>query len=98
MFENDQWKVTGFGLETVKENSDNRLPPQYFIPSDKLTKITLRGEDTYYAYIVDVAEKTWVSVPSLIEAFGEALHHHSVEFDHNVLEASINEALRISSR
>ena len=86
LFENHQWRVTGYGMEPVKpalasELSANRL---------------LEERDGYYNWPVHMAEKTWVDIGAFIEAFIKALELHAGKFDGAVdstkLTASIDKA------
>jgi hypothetical protein len=88
-FVNSQWRVTSYGVETVRGES------LYHFPANRLTE--LRGD--LYDWPLHMAEKNWVDLGAFIEAFTEALHRHAGRYkpalDLRRLKASINAAWRI---
>ena len=86
LYENNQWRVTASGMESVKP------APTYELSANRL----LEERDGYYNWPVHMAEKTWVDIEAFIEAFIKALELHAGKFDGAVdstkLTASIDKA------
>ena len=88
---NGQWKVTSYGLETVKP----AVP--YAIKASLLT----RPRGNCYDWPLHLAEKGWVSLSEFEEAFKKAVAFHkgkySPEYDSKVLAASMVYAWHLRS-
>lgn len=71
-FINDQWAVTGFGLERTTEEHP------YEWDSDRLLATHRNGADQPLgsAVLSHIGQKTWVDAEQLIEAFRAALKVH----------------------
>jgi hypothetical protein len=66
LFENHQWQVTDFGVESI------RPAPTYPIPADRLLEARW-GRAPVYSFPMQMAQKTWVDIEAFIEAFEKAL-------------------------
>jgi len=88
-YQNEQWAVTDFGIESVKP------APTYLIEASRLTETTDYGRGTYYSWPVHMAEKTWVVMDAFVAAYRQALEIHIGKYappvDAALLEASIDE-------
>jgi hypothetical protein len=72
LFENHQWRVTAYGVESVEP------APTYELSADQLLESERAG---YYDWPVHMAEKTWIDIEAFIEAFVNALKLHAGKFD-----------------
>jgi hypothetical protein len=86
-FANGQWSVTAYGLEC----NDGTYP----IPKHRFQETTDRGAGPLYVWPVHLAEKTWVDMPSFLEAFRRALEHHRTRYDPAMLARSEAHARRV---
>ena len=64
LFENHQWRVTAYGVESIEP------APTYELSAERLLE-TRRGG--FYDWPVQMAEKKWVDPEAFIEAFTKAL-------------------------
>jgi hypothetical protein len=68
LFENHQWRVTAYGVESIEP------APTYELWAERLLE-TRRGG--FYDWPVQMAEKKWVDTEAFIEAFTKALRLHA---------------------
>jgi hypothetical protein len=68
LFENHQWRVTAFGMESIEPAPTYELSAERFLESN-------RGE--LYDWPVHMAEKSWIDIEAFIEAFTMALSLHA---------------------
>lgn len=78
-FKNDQWAVTGFGLESVDPHD------AYEVGKDQLLNTHWSNGPDTSAILEHVGSKRWVRPALLAEAFRKAIEHHhpgqSLPFD-----------------
>ena len=90
LFQNRQWKVTNYGVETRKPEAP------YQFEAKQLLETTDRGNGLLYDWPVHLAEKSWVDIEAFIEVFAKALEIHKGKYagtvDPEMLEASLAEA------
>jgi hypothetical protein len=67
-FENHQWRVTAYGVESLEPGITYELPAERFLESS-------RG--AVYDWPVHMAEKNWIDIEAFIEAFTKALSLHA---------------------
>jgi hypothetical protein len=94
LFENCQWAVTHWGLESVKPGA----PYAYNIAAERLLETGAAGGGKFYDWPIQMAEKTWINMGAFSEAFRRALEVHmgkyKGEVDQALLEESFKEAQR----
>jgi len=92
MFENNQWAVTDWGLQSVKPGA----PYEYNIGAERLLEMNGSGRGQFYDWPVHMAEKNWIDMAAFSEAFRKALDLHKGKYrgsvDQKLLEASFAEA------
>ena len=95
IFQNHQWSVTDYGVESVKP------APEYHFAAKRLLETGSAGRGEMYDWPVQMSEKTWVDIEAFIEAFTRALEIHKGKYkgevDPKLLSASIGTA-RASAR
>lgn len=95
-FKNHQWSVTDYGVEAVKP------APYYHFDKSRLLETGNRGDESYYDWPLQLAEKTWVDIEAFLEAFVKALELHAGSFlgkvDEEKLSKSLARALKEASR
>lgn len=96
LYENQQWKVTEYGLESVRPSGE------YNIAAERLLEVRDKG-GRHYTWPVHMAEKPWVKIDSFIEAFLKAIELHAGRYEGSVDPAIMSESLarareRASSR
>lgn len=85
LFENDQWRVTHGGLEAKSD------VPTVYIPAEELLQKRVVPGGWLYEWPLHVAENSWVDFSAFAEAFKEALLHHKLVFNEDLLQQSITE-------
>ncbi|WP_398464436.1 hypothetical protein [Tardiphaga sp.] len=85
LFENQQWRVTHSGLEAKSD------VPTVYIPAAELLRKRVVSDGWLYEWPLHVAENSWVDFPAFAEAFKEALSHHQLAFNEELLHRSIAE-------
>lgn len=89
IFENKQWAVREWGLQSVKPGA----PYEYNIDAHRLLERVGAGGGKHYDWPVHMAEKTWIDLEAFIEAYRAALAAHAGvdkgDVDEAMLEASI---------
>lgn len=88
-FKNDQWKVTEYGLESVKPGA----PYEYYIEASRLLERGGAGNGTLYDWPVHMAEKTWIDLDAFIEAFKQGLEIHKKKYKGDVDPALLEESI-----
>ena len=92
-FENDQWSVTDFGLESKPTDA----PASYKIKASRLLEMGGIGKGELYDFPLQVAQKSWVSIEQFAEAYTQALEIHGSKLtgavDEAVLKQSIDQAI-----
>ncbi len=71
LFENHQWKVTDYGVESVKP------APTYHFYAERLLEERGAGDGEYYDWPAHMAEKSWVDIRAFNEAFAKAIELHA---------------------
>lgn len=93
-FKNEQWAVTGYGVESVPPEVD------YHFDASRISELTHKGPSQFY-WPVHMAEKTWVDIEAFIEAFNQAIAIHAGRYspaiDPTLLATSLSEARRIAA-
>lgn len=96
-FENHQWSVTDYGVESVRPGA----PYHYHFDKSRLLETGNHGGEMY-DWPVHMAEKTWIDIEAFIEAFVKALDLHTGSYrgavDQVMLEKSIERARREAAR
>jgi hypothetical protein len=87
IFQNRDWRVTETGIES------RRRVPTYVVPAEQLL-LDLHG---HYYWPEHMAEKSWVSTDSFIEAYVAALESLRPEFDKDSLNKAIAQAVQTQS-
>jgi hypothetical protein len=94
LFENHQWQVTDYGVESVKP------APGYHFEARRLLENESAGQGELYDWPVQMAEKNWVDIEAFIEAFVKALDLHAGsckgKVDQAILRESIAQARRVA--
>jgi hypothetical protein len=94
LFENHQWQVTDYGVESAKP------APTYHFEARRVLETGSAGREELYDWPVHMAEKTWVDIEAFIEPFVKATEIHAGKYkgrvDAAMLKASIAEARRIA--
>lgn len=97
-FRNAQWEVTRSGIVSRM----GLAPGRFQIDSELLLASATIGGRQLYDWPLYLAQKRWVQLDLFFEAFRIALDVHVGRFpgavDHEILEASFIEAIRISER
>jgi hypothetical protein len=92
LFQNRQWAVTDYGVESVKP------APSYNFTAERLVETADYGAGDLYSWLVHMAEKTWVDIEAFIEAFTKALELHANKYsprvDPDLLLKSLTQARR----
>jgi hypothetical protein len=103
MFKNTQWAVTENGIGTVAGvwfPLARHYTTNYDLSADRLVETTERPNGTFYHLPLHMAEKEWIDIDRLIEAFTAALETHKGRYsppvDIKMLGSSILEAQRIT--
>jgi hypothetical protein len=68
LYANRQWAVTKFGLECLTDD--------YPIKAERLGKTTNRSGEILADWVVHMAEKSWVDLDELVDAYAKALKIH----------------------
>lgn len=92
LYQNHQWKVTKYGLETKKPASP------YHFEAERLSELTERSGETLYDWPIHMAEKNWVDLKEFIDAFKKALGFHGYGIDHEMMAATERYAWRERGR
>jgi len=95
LFENLQWQVTDYGMESVRKNA-----PYYHFNAERLLEMEGAGTGKLYDWPLHMAEKTWVDIEAFIDAFKQAVRIHASKLgkvDSAVLERSFAKARQIAS-
>jgi hypothetical protein len=94
-FENNQWKVTDYGMEGAGEYSWYHFNAERLVEDQNNDN---RGR--YYDWPLHMAEKTWIDIEAFISAFEEALKIHKARLpqpvDPTILRASLDLARKIA--
>jgi hypothetical protein len=94
LFENSQWAVTDWGLESVKPGA----PYKYNIEASRLLEKAGAGGGALYDWPIQMAEKNWIDMRAFREAFMKALELHKGKYQTDVdgalLEQSFKEAAK----
>jgi len=92
LFKNRQWTVTAYGMEC-------RSPYRYDIEASRLLEMGYGG---LYDWPIHMAEKEWVDIEAVIEAFTKALELHQGNYiavaDPDTLAKSIDFARKVRER
>jgi hypothetical protein len=95
-FENHQWSVTDYGVESVKP------APEYHFEANRLLETGSAGREEMYDWPIHMADKTWVDIEAFIEAFIRAIDIHKGKYkgevDPEMLSASVGAARSLASR
>jgi hypothetical protein len=87
LFENHQWRVTAYGVESIEPAPTYELSAKRFLETNRTE---------FYDWPVHMAEKNWIDIEAFIEAFTKALSLHAGKLDGAVdpakLTASIDKA------
>ena len=96
LFQNHQWSVTDYGVESVRPEA-----PYYHFEKRRILETENRG-DELYDWPIHMAEKTWVDIEAFIEVFLKAIELHAGSFkgkvDEAMLQKSIERARREAAR
>jgi hypothetical protein len=94
LFQNGQWAVTDWGLESVRPGA----PYAYNIAAERQLETGAAGGGKFYDWPIQMAEKTLVDTRAFSEAFRKALEIHREKYkgevNHALLEESFKEAQR----
>src|SRR5436190_20938556 len=80
IFENAQWRVTDWGLESVGRPT----APVYLIDAARLLGMNFVGKGNCYFWPFHMAAKNWVDIEAFIEAFQIAIGVHKGNYKGNV--------------
>lgn len=96
LYQNRQWAVTSYGVESVPPES------KYHFEASRLTEMRGDGADAIYDWPVHMAEKTWVDIEAFIDAFKKALELHAGKYappvDSSLLAKSLAAARKEAAR
>ncbi len=85
--ENDQWKVTGDGLETQAGQVE------YAISAASLSETCVCDGETFFAPLISIMGRDWVIRDNILEIYPHALAHHAARLKRPMDEAMLTRSL-----
>jgi len=92
-FENHQWSVTDYGVESVRPGA----PHHYHFEKSRLLEARDHG-DELYNWPIHMAEKSWIDIEAFNEAFVKALDLHAGSYPGTVDKSTLEMSLELSRR